>query len=197
MGGGSRSGNGGNSSVIRDFVKKNPNFMKLNATQRNEMLMEVQLQAKQKEIMMRKGSNGGFRLPGTSGGEAEMSESYKHTIEKMMEKKFQDRKIEILKVKPVHFNGGRIDSEGRIYDQRGKKVGQINLTNSEITLGGSKLGKYDPKGPSVGQIKRFVNDHNKRNYGMVAGGMVAGRPAAPAAPTTPQNNCAWFFGEET
>ncbi len=165
---GNQNNGSSSSSVIKQFVKDNPDFMHLDASQRNALLLEVKLQAKQKEIMMR----------GSRGNNGEMSESYKHTIEKMMEKRFQKRKVEIMQIKPVWFNGGHIDKRGVIYDEKGLKVGKIDQVSRDIILDGNKYGKYHTKGAPLGIIKRFVRDHNKKTYGN----------------NDAQNSSNWFFG---
>lgn len=185
LGGGTQGGGNGSASV-RDFVKKNPDFMKMDASQRNKALMQFKSNAVREEAM-RSGSNrGNFKLPGTSGEETELSASAQAIIEKMIAKQVKKNQTEMIAIKAGWFNGGRINKKGEIFDSYNRKVGEVNHKTKEVKIGFHTIGKYKQGHGFTQKMEKAVKalDPKNKPSGGIFGSM--------GGSTT--SNSSWSFG---
>lgn len=144
LGGGAGGKSSAKRNVIGDFAKKNPDFMKLDASKRNELLMTMQAEARAVELSSRKGGSGGFQLPGTAAKkeEKELSKTAKDMMEALLKKQLKKRQKEVVSIRACWFGNGRIDSKGRIFDANNKEIGKIDQDTMKITIGWTNMGKY-------------------------------------------------------
>jgi Sec7-like guanine-nucleotide exchange factor len=183
MSGGVNAGRSGK-GTIREFVKQNPNYMKMSSEERTQKLMEFKFNAMYKELALKSlnGKGNGFKLPGTSEPEKkEMSKTAQMMLEKMamkqakqMAEKMASKRKQVTTIEPKFFNGGRIDSRGTIYDAMGKAVGSINNKTLQIWFGNKSIGKYKDSSFCITKIERAVQELTRQKatgmIGMWGGG---------------------------
>jgi hypothetical protein len=147
---------------ISEFVKKNPDFMKLDASQRNELLINLKMESKMAELSERKGS-GGFRVGGAEIPDKEMSRSAKEMMEKIIQKQLQKRKKGVVAIRACWFGNGRIAGDGKIYDADNKVVGKIDGDSLKVTIGNSLMGEYADSSYFLTKISRKIAGMNGTN----------------------------------
>lgn len=99
----------------------------------------------------------------------EMSKNAQKVIQAMAEEKAGKaiRKIENeikmkFAIKAMRVNGGKIDDNGRIFNDAGKQVGQINVETGRIQSGWLSMGKFKPDSIwSKQKIERLIEKANQ------------------------------------
>ncbi len=162
---------GGRATSIGDFAKKNPDLMKMDASQRQQLMTQFIMDAKMAEMGTRKaGSN--FRLPGASAAqqkdEKELSKSAKEMLEKMIQKQIKKREKKVVAIRACWFGNGRITKDGKICDAGGKEVGRIDPETMRITMGMSFMGKYKDDSFTLTKLQRKIEQMNAPKGGAAA-----------------------------
>ena len=117
--------------------------------------------------------NMGFALPGTQGNEdnRKFSKGYLQAMEFAKQKRMKQkmkRRDNGVKIQPKALSGGRIDSSGRILNDKGQVVMKINPETGVITDSmGMKLGKYKPFAHGMdGKLEKLIEKYTKRTVGI-------------------------------
>jgi hypothetical protein len=153
-----KSGGGAKGGSIGAFVQKNPDFMKMDASKRNELLTTMKMEA---SAMDRSMSNRGNK---------ELSKTAKDMMEKMIKKQLQKRQKEIVSIRACWFGNGRITKDGKIYDANNKVVGQIDQETMKITMGWSCVGKYKDDSFTLTKLSNKIAAMNKPVATAASGG---------------------------
>lgn len=102
-------------------------------------------------------------------------------------------------IKAMRVNGGKIDDNGRIYNDAGKQVGQIDIETGKINSGWLSMGKF--KADSIWSKQKIERLIAKANQGPTSftGQAITPATAAPTtgfwgvgAPTSGDNGGSWW-----
>lgn len=163
---------GGRTTSIGDFAKKNPDLMKMDASQRQQLMTQFITDAKMAELGSRK-ANKGFQLPGTAPAKApdekDLSKSAKQMLEQMIQKQIKKRKKEVVAIRACWFGNGRITKDGKILDGNNKQVGTIDPETMRITVGMSFMGKYKDDSFTLTKLQRKIEQMNAPKAGFGGG----------------------------
>lgn len=114
----------------------------------------------------------GFHLPGTQGNEdnKKYSKGYMQALEHAKQKRMKQRvkqRDKAVKVVAKPLQNGRIDSKGRILNNKGQVVMQINLETGIIKDAmGMKICKYKPFSHNMdGKLERLIDKYTNRTVG--------------------------------
>lgn len=174
---------------------------KLSPEERYQKMVEEKTAAIKKEAM--KGARFGVSLPGTDASQdsRQMSKSAQEMIDKMARdkakkalKKAKRKEVNIQPKLLTGMQGGRIDSDGRIYDSHNKCIAKIDKKTGKVkSSSGTHICNWTGSSYNEYTIARFIEKNNharggsiygtKGHGGATAGGIWGGGGSAPSAPS--------------
>lgn len=184
---GSRGGGGqfGNFSVKKHsskdaFMKKlrGESDDKLSPEERYQKMVDEKTAAIKKDAM--KGARFGVSLPGTDSTQdsRQMSQSAQEIMEKMAREKAKkalkkSKKRSEVNITPkflTGMQGGRIDSDGRIFDKHNKCIARIDKKTGKVkSSSGTHICNWTGSSYNEYTIARFIDKHNQGRGGSLYG----------------------------
>ncbi len=137
----------GEAARIKKMEIQKGGKLPLTSTQRYKMMMEAKLAEHQRES--RSKNSVVFTPPGAQPVKQVLSYKAQQALKQIAQRKAAKKEKELRRMVPIipcHYQEGRLDAKGRVWDVANNQVLKVNHKNGKITtLTGWNIGKYKPK----------------------------------------------------
>ncbi len=141
------SGSAGAASKMKKLEMQKGGKLPITSSQRYQMMMDAKMEEARKENSGK--SKSVFTPPGAKKSTRALSERAEQALKEIAQRKAAKKEKELRRMVPIvptHYQEGRLDAKGRIWDIANNQTLKINPKTGKITtMMGWSIGKYKPK----------------------------------------------------